>query len=106
MKAATRIFGLLPPDQMADMRTLWFEFETRHTPEARFAAALDRLMPLLHNYSTQGKRWKEDGIVLTQVVEVNKTICQASPELWAFARSIIDESVAKGYLPKDGLTDK
>src|SRR5207249_9137747 len=30
-KAATRIFGLLPPDQAAEFRALWDEFEARAT---------------------------------------------------------------------------
>ena len=98
MKAATRIFGLLPADQTADFQELWLEFESRRTPEAKFAAALDRLMPLLHSYCTQGEHWKEDRIVLSQVMKINRTICHGSPKLWDFARSIIEECVAEGYL--------
>jgi putative hydrolase of HD superfamily len=45
-KAAERVFGLLPPDQTAEFRGLWEEFEVRQTPEARYAAALDRFQPL------------------------------------------------------------
>ena len=32
------------------------------TAEARFANALDRLMPLLHNYLNEGGVWRENGI--------------------------------------------
>ncbi|HEX5324571.1 MAG TPA: HD domain-containing protein, partial [Capsulimonadaceae bacterium] len=48
-RAADRIFGLLPADQGKQIRLLWEEFEARETPEARFAAAIDRLMPMLLN---------------------------------------------------------
>ncbi|OQW92956.1 MAG: hypothetical protein BWK79_13710, partial [Beggiatoa sp. IS2] len=47
-RAAMRIFGLLPSEQATELQALWEEFETRQTPESRFAAAIDRLMPLLH----------------------------------------------------------
>src|SRR5690606_13001631 len=47
--AAERIFGLLPADQRDEIRAMWEEFDARVTPEARFANAMDRLMPALQN---------------------------------------------------------
>ena len=35
LTAADRVFPLLPPDQAAEFRGLWEEFEARQTPEAR-----------------------------------------------------------------------
>ena len=58
-KAADRIFNLLPADQATTLRELWDEFEERKTPESRFANALDRLQPFLHNYFTEGQTWQE-----------------------------------------------
>jgi putative hydrolase of HD superfamily len=52
--AAHRLFALLPSDQAAEFRVLWDEFEELKTPEAKFAKALDRLQPLLHNYQAGG----------------------------------------------------
>src|SRR6056297_294642 len=60
--AADRLFGLLPADQAAEFRALWDEFESRQTPEAKFAGALDRLQPLLHNLYTHGRSWREHGV--------------------------------------------
>ena len=40
------LFSILPPDQMEELQALWDEFAKRATPEARLAAALDRLQPL------------------------------------------------------------
>lgn len=96
--AADRIFGLLPDDQRQKFRHLWEEFERRATPEARFAAALDRLMPLLHNYYNGGRTWKEHGVVKQKVVERNSPIGEGSAALWDLARSVINDAVAKGYL--------
>ena len=98
LQAARRIFGLLPADQADELHELWREFETRDTPEARFAAALDRLMPLLHNYHTGGKSWKEHGITQEQVLARNACIRDASEQLWQFAKGIIEDAVAQGYL--------
>ena len=46
-KAAERIFNLLPSDQAEEIWQLWREFEEGSTPEAKYAASLDRLQPLL-----------------------------------------------------------
>lgn len=96
--AALRIFGLLPEDQQEEIRQLWDEFEKRETSEALFAAALDRLHPLLHNYYTEGAAWKQHGITSSQVMERNAHIADGSEILWEFAQELIHSSVAKGYL--------
>ena len=96
--AADRIFGLLPPDQAAALRAAWEKFETRQTPEAKFAFALDRLQPLLLNFHTQGHAWRKHGVHKAQVIEVNATIADGAPELWEYARGLIDEAVRRGYL--------
>jgi len=96
--AASRIFGLLPADQRDGMRGLWEEFEARETSEARFAAALDRLMPMLHNYHAEGRSWREHGITADQVLERNKHIADGSADLWEYAAVMIRDAVAQGYL--------
>lgn len=97
--AADRLFSLLPPDQEEEFRKLWEEFEERVTPEARFAAALDRFQPLLHNYKTKGMSWEEHGITSEKVVERNKkTIIEGSTILWDYAEELIRNSIEKGYL--------
>ena len=97
-EAARRIFGLLPADQAQEMRSLWDEYEARQTPEARFAFALDRIQPLLHNLNTQGLMWRKHGISRDQVVEINSPICDAAPALWEYVSALIDEAADKGYL--------
>ena len=97
-RAADRIFGLLPDDQRAEFRGLWEEFEAMETPEARFAAALDRLQPLLHNYHTGGRKWREHGIRKSQVIARNRHIADGAPALWRYAKKMIDDAVAQGML--------
>ena len=88
----------MPSDQARELLEIQAEFEAGVTTEAKYARSLDRLMPLMHNYITDGRRWREDGITYEQVYEVNKKIEEGSPELWDYAISIINECVAKGYL--------
>ena len=96
--AAVRVFGLLPADQAAELRAIWEEFEARETPEAKYAAALDRFQPMLHNYQTQGKAWQEHGITADQVINRNQHMAEGSPALWAYAERFVADAVAKGYL--------
>lgn len=96
--AAERIFGILPADQAASWRAVWDEFEARETPEARYARALDRLQPLLHNLFTEGRAWREHGIRHEQVIATNAGIGEGAPELWDLARALIDQAVAAGHL--------
>src|SRR5690349_335602 len=49
LAAVTRIFGMLPEPRGAELLALWREFEDGETPEARFAHAVDRAMPVLLN---------------------------------------------------------
>jgi putative hydrolase of HD superfamily len=97
-EAASRIFGMLPEEQANEFKLLWEEFEKMETPEARFAAAVDRLQPLLLNFNTRGHAWLKHGVKRSQVIERNMHIEKGSVELWEFARQLIDESVQKGYL--------
>lgn len=98
--AAERVFGLLPPDQAAEFRALWDEFEAHATPESRFVHAVDRLQPLLLNYHTQGRSWREHGVTSGQVVERCQVIEEGSKRLWEYGRKLIDDAVAKGYVSR------
>ena len=88
--AADRIFGLLPSDQEREFRGLWNEFESGATPEARFASALDRFVPQLHNYHTRGRSWKEHGITAQRVLARNVEISHGSVTLWEWTQTLIE----------------
>jgi putative hydrolases of HD superfamily len=96
--AAERLFGLMPPDQAKEYIALWEEFEARATPEAQFAAALDRIDPLLHNIHTEGMSWREHGVTADRVLTINSRIGQSAPELWDMIKGMIQDCVDKGYL--------
>jgi len=96
-RAAARIFGLLPDDQREGFRLLWEEFEARETAEAKFAAALDRLEPILQNVSTQGHAWRKHGISRTHAERVNRHIGEGSGSIWQYVQELFAESEAKGH---------
>lgn len=99
--AAERIFGLLPDDQRDEMRAAWEEFEAEETPEAKFAASIDRLQPLLCNYHTQGGAWREHGVRREQVFARNSKIERGSTQLWAAISAVLADGAARGYMAPD-----
>lgn len=80
--AAHRLFGILDSELGAELLALWHEFEAAETPEAQFAKAADRVMPVLQNLAAGGQSWVDHNITRDQVIAKNKPIVGASPELW------------------------
>lgn len=98
--AAERIYGMLPADQGAWLRSLWDEFEAGDSADARFARSLDRLQPLLLNAASGGARWREHGVTAEGVTDVViSSIEPGSPTLQAAARQLLARAVADGLLP-------
>lgn len=99
-QAADRLFSLLPTDQAVEFRAVWDEFEAHSSSEARYAKSLDRLMPLLHNYHTQGQSWQEHQVKSDLVLERNAYMAKGADTLWEYAQQLIKDAVDKGYLDK------
>lgn len=98
LKAAERIFHLLPDDQADGLRSLWDEFEEGITPEARFANTLDKVQPLLLNDASGGKSWAEHEVEAEKVYARNAHTADGSNVLWEKAKSVIEENIRKGRL--------
>lgn len=85
-KAADRLFGLLPADQAAELKSLWEEFEQAESDDARFAKAIDRFQPLLVNIVTGGGTWNENNVQYEQVLaRYGPVIKKGAPKLWDVA---------------------
>ncbi len=100
-QAADRIFGLLPSDQANELRALWEEFENQQTSEAQFAAALDRIQPILQNFYSDGSSWRTHGISKQQVLSLNSHIAKASHLIWKYVETLVDQAVELGMLIDD-----
>jgi putative hydrolase of HD superfamily len=90
---------LLPPDQRDEWRALWQEFERRETAEAKFANALDRLLPVLHNYFTNGRSWKEHRITREQALMKNAVIGEGSDTIWYLVETLIRDALGTAGTP-------
>lgn len=101
VKAADRIFHILPPDQEAYLRGLWEEFEEGSTPEARFAIALDKIQPVLLNDASGGKSWREHGVALPQILKRNEHTPEGSAALWEYAKGLILKNVENGNIKEN-----
>ena len=100
--AAERIFGMLPPEQAAELIALWEEFEATETNEAKFAKALDRLEPLLQNVSNDGGTWREFGVDYDRVYKTQVVIKDGSKSLWELAEPLLEQTFQKGFFRKAG----
>lgn len=99
-EAARRIFGLLPSDQRDELMSLWQEFELKATPEARFASALDRAIPVILNHRSAGLGWHTNKISFGLCLERNKVIANGSARLWTYIEGLILESERLGHFPE------
>lgn len=98
IEAANRLFGLLPESQFSELKLLWLEFEAAETNDARFAKAMDRVLPLIQNMANEGGSWVRHKVKKSQVLERNKYLNGLTPTLWVYACEQIDTAVANGWL--------
>ncbi|MCO4837866.1 MAG: HD domain-containing protein [Oceanospirillaceae bacterium] len=97
--ATKRILSLLPNDMGDEYIALWHEFEAANSADARFAKALDRALPLMHNLEDQGHSWLSHGITKDQVKMVNGGRIKAGcPQLWDLLEPLVDDAQLKGWL--------
>lgn len=91
LASAKRIFAILPDEQEQVYLNLWIEFEQAQTPEAQFAKAIDRLMPVLQNLHNGCQSWIDHDVSISQILLKNKSIEKANPQLWLWVQQqVID----------------
>jgi putative hydrolase of HD superfamily len=98
VKAAERIFGLLPEDQGTYFRNLWDEFEEYETADAKYAHLLDNLQPFLLNNESEGISWIEHQVKKSQIYKRNEKVEETSAPIWEFMKKVIDENIEKGRI--------
>lgn len=101
VKAAERIFGILPEDQGVYLRELWDEFEEYETADAKYAHLLDNFQPLLLNDASDGKSWKEHTVQKDQIYRRNEKIPETSEQVWKKMQDIIQKHIDLGHV-KEG----
>jgi putative hydrolase of HD superfamily len=97
-RAAERIFGMLDEEKGSELRALWDEFEAAATAESRYANALDRLQPLLHNANTEGGTWRIHNVRREQVYKRMDPVRIGMPDVWPTVVKIIEDGCARGWI--------
>ncbi len=100
LRAAKRLFGLLPQEVGEEFMALWQEFEAHKSNDAQFARSMDRLSPLLYNFYTKGVRWAKFGVSNKDVLKRLVIIKDGSDMLWDLGQSIIEQAVENGFLKR------
>lgn len=98
LAAADRLFGLLPEKQFLHFKALWIEFEDAQTTDARFAKAMDRILPLLQNMRNEGGSWARHHVKKSQLLSRNQFLEGLAPKLWAYVCEQVDIATQQGWL--------
>lgn len=102
VRAAERLFGILPTEQGQQFRALWEEFEEGTTPEAKFARTMDNVQPLLLNDAADGMAWEEHEVPLSKIMKRNERTPKGSNVLWEYCRDeLIAKNVKEGHIIAD-----
>lgn len=96
--AADRLFGELPEHLGKQFRILWEEFDKMETPDAKYAAAMDRLQPFLHNTLTDGQTWKEGKPSVDMVEKRLGPALELIPEIKGWYDANIERAKKEGWL--------
>ncbi|MDR1536399.1 MAG: HD domain-containing protein [Clostridiales bacterium] len=86
-EAAQKLFSILPSSQAEEFKSLWEEFEQMLTPEALYAAAVDRLQPFINNCNTNWHTWMHHEVSKEQVLERMAPVAKALPQVWGYVEA-------------------
>ncbi|PHR28535.1 MAG: phosphohydrolase [Desulfotalea sp.] len=82
-------------DELLD---LWEEQEIGKSPEAKFLKVVDRLLPFLHNITSEGQAWKDNDIHKKQVLDAHKFIKTEEPEIYEWFLENLEQAIKKEWL--------
>lgn len=93
-----RLLGYLSQDIQKEYIDLWYEFEAGETADAKYAKAIDRIPPLLHNLHGNGHSWSTHNITKEKVFAINSRIKDGSDSVWHAIEKKLNEAITKGIL--------
>ncbi|MCR4589670.1 MAG: HD domain-containing protein [Lachnospiraceae bacterium] len=97
-EAADKLFSQLPPDQGKMIRSMWEEFDAMKTPDAKFAACMDRIQPFLHNTLTDGHTWGNGKVSRAAAEKRAAVVKEFMPEVYKWMEINMDHAVDKGWM--------
>jgi len=87
-----------PGNPIKDIPQLWDEQEIGSSKEAKLLKVIDRLLPFLHNITSEGRAWRDNNIHKNQVLKMHEFVENENPEIYAWFRSKVEYSVNQGWL--------
>ncbi|VAW68843.1 Uncharacterized hydrolase DSY2054 [hydrothermal vent metagenome] len=93
-----RILDILPEGKTNEYLALWHEFELGESVDSKYAKAIDRVPPLLHNLNGDGHSWKDNNIPKEKVFDLNSRIAKGSNALWGVLKEKLNKAVDDGVL--------
>ena len=87
-----------PGNPISSLLTLWDEQEFGQSREAKLLKVIDRLLPFLHNISSNGRAWQENRIYKSQVLEMHQFVKQEQPDIYDWVVAKVDYAVEQGWL--------
>lgn len=83
---------------ISNLTAIWEEQEAGLSREAKLLKVIDRLLPFLHNMTSEGRAWRDNGITKSQVLKVHQFIEIESPEIHTWFKIKLDYAVEQGWL--------
>ena len=87
-----------PGNPIGDIVELWEEQESGESKEAKLLKVIDRLLPFLHNITSEGRAWQDNGINKSQVLKMHQFIEVESPEIFGWFIAKLEYAVEQGWL--------
>lgn len=87
-----------PGNPIESLVETWEEQEAGQTKEARLLKVIDRLLPFLHNLTSEGRAWKDNGIRKHQVLKMHAFIEHENTEIYSWFIAQVDYAVVQGWL--------
>lgn len=83
---------------ISNMLPLWDEQEFGSSQEAKLLKVVDRLLPFLHNMTSQGQAWQDMGIHRDQVLAMHAFIAEDYPEIYQWFLQNLAYATEQGWL--------
>lgn len=85
-------------NKVTKLLELWDEQEHGNSKETKLLKAVDRLLPFLHNMTSEGRAWRKNKIRKSQVLKMHGFIEDEFPELFAWVKCKVDYAVEQAWL--------
>jgi putative hydrolase of HD superfamily len=97
-RESVKLIASHPGNPISDTVELWEEQEAGRSKEAKLLKVIDRLLPFLHNITSEGRAWRDNDIHKSQVLKMHQFIEAESPEIYNWFLEQLEYAVEQGWL--------